>query len=110
MDLKSVLREVESFCGVMSLAELLESVKLGGGLEREGAEIKKFAQETLVLIDREILTTKREKAVVDLKEFINELEPLIGCNKVHINDFISSRYEYFPSNHIQKKDIMSKHL
>lgn len=107
MDLKSVLQEVESFCGVLTLSELLDMVKLGGGIERETDSIKKFAQETLVLIDKEITNAHREKVVVDLQEFIRLLEPLIGCKKVHINDFISSRYDYFPSNHIQKKDILS---
>jgi hypothetical protein len=110
MDLKTVLKEVESFCGVITLKELLEKVGLTNGLDREDQEITSFIENSLCLIEREITTHEKKKRQVTLDDFVNCLEPLIGCKKVHINDFIQSRMEDFPSTHIQKKDIISRRL
>lgn len=111
MDLKATLREVESFCGVVTLREVVEKVCPKLALDREEADIITFLESSLCLIERDITSheeKEKKKKRVTLEEFFASLQPLIGCMKLHINDFIEGRMDDFPSTHIQKKDVLSK--
>lgn len=107
MDLKATLSEVETFCGVLTLRELLAKICPSLILDREEQEIISFLETTLCLVDRDIVTHESKKKRVTLEEFFKCIEPLIGTMKLHINDFIEGRMSDFPSTHIQKKDIAS---
>ena len=105
MDLRGVLSEVESFCQVLPLGQLLSKVKLAQGIETEEEAIRTFCADTLVLVETEITLPSKEKKNVSFSEFMQAFESLLGSKKVHINDFVCDRYEDFPLNHIQRKDI-----
>lgn len=103
-----MLSEVESFCQVVPLGHVLKGVKLAQGIDKEEPAIKTFCEETLVLIEREIIMPNKEKKTVAFEDFMRVFESLLGCKKVHIGDFITDRYNDFPLSHIQRKDIVSK--
>ena len=103
-----MLSQVDAFCKVMTLKELLDDVKIGVVVEKEDTEVQEFCRSTLVLVEKEVTTAAREKATVDYAGFMKMFESLLGSKKLNINDFMSEKYEHFPSNHIQKKDIQSR--
>ena len=107
MDLKETLGQVESFCRVLSLQDLLAHTGLALAIESADEDVRTFCKTTLVLIEREIQVLQKEKRHVSFEEFLSCFDSLLGSKKLNINDFVAERYDSFPSNHIQRKDIMS---
>ena len=108
MDLREALSQVESFCRVLTLKQLLEHVGLLGSVETADKEVQEFCETTLVLVEKEIKVLQREKKQVSFEQFLAYFEPLLGSKKLNINDFLADRYEKFPASHIQRKDIVSR--
>jgi len=108
MDLLGVLSHVDSFCKVLTLRELLADLQQAASLEKEEQEIQDFCSTTMILIEKDITMISKEKKTVCYQEFLLQLGSLLGVAKVHINDFVSEKYDQFPTNHIQRKDISSR--
>ena len=103
MDLLGVLSHVDAFCKVLTLRDLLGDLHQAAGLEKEDRETQEFCSTTMVLIEKDITMISKEKKTVGYLEFVQQLGSLLGVAKVHINDFLSEKYDQFPTNHIQRK-------
>lgn len=107
MELRETFNNVEAFCQVMSLAELLEAAGVSGTASEDPA-IAAFKENTLILIEKEISYPQKEKREINFQEFLQVFKGLLGIKRDTINGFISTNYENFPMTHIQRKDIQSK--
>lgn len=107
MELRETFNNVEAFCQVLSLAELLEAAGISAAISEDSA-IPAFKENTLILIEKEISYPQKEKREINFQEFLQIFKGLLGVKRDTINGFISTNYENFPMTHIQRKDIQSK--